>query len=378
MVILLASSSNKPKPQFSSAHQVQSQDQSDSQNNSLPITQDQCQQLLALLKNHNSDNQASVHQVATTSANQDQLFSNMSGKFNIPSSVFNPIASVPNFSHSVFSATFIHSFQVASNHDLDPSPWIIDTGATDHMIGSVSFFTSITAIVSNHVKLPNGQLAAVTHIGTVKISEHLILTDVLCIPSFSFNLISASKLIKSLHCCLIFLDSFCFIQNMFPWLTIGLGKEKGGLFFLQNNSDFTSAFRSSFTAVSVKAPSTDVWHYRLGHPSQSRLDLLKPLLPNVPLHSNKTCTVCPSAKQRKLSFPVSVSCTKSPFDIIHCDIWGPFSVNTINGSRYFLTIVDDFTRFTWVYLMHHKSQTISSFNLSFLMLKHNSLQRSNA
>lgn len=94
---------------------------------------------------------------------------------------------------------------------------------------------------------------------------------------------------------------------MFTWLTIGLGKEKGGLFYLQNNPDFTSVFRSSFSIVSIKAPSTDVWHYRLGHPSQSRLDLLKPLLPNISLHSNNTCTVCPLAKQHKLPFPVSTS-----------------------------------------------------------------------
>jgi transposase InsO family protein len=65
------------------------------------------------------------------------------------------------------------------------------------------------------------------------------------------------------------------------------------------------------------------------------------------------------AKQRKLSFPVSHTCIESLFDIIRCDIWGPFSINSINGSRFFLTIVDDHSRFTWVYLMHNKSQTNS-------------------
>jgi Flp pilus assembly protein protease CpaA len=100
------------------------------------------------------------------------------------------------------------------------------------MVGSISFLTTITTVVSTQVKLPNGQFAAVTHIGTVRISNDLILTDVLCIPSFSFNLLSASKLTKSLCCCLIFFASFCFIQNMFTWSTIGLGKEKDGLFYL--------------------------------------------------------------------------------------------------------------------------------------------------
>lgn len=49
----------------------------------------------------------------------------------------------------------------------------------------------------------------------------------------------------------------------------------------------------------------------------------------------------------------------SIFDLIHCDIWGPFYVSTLNGFKYFLTIVDDCSRCTWVYLMKLKSDTQS-------------------
>lgn len=187
---------NKPKLQFSLVNQVpQHQTNSESQPPPLAITQEQCQPLLTMLKH------ASAHLVGSTSINQYHIFSNMSST-SIISSIF-----VFYSSHSIFSTTHFHSLQVASNHNQDHNPCIIDTGVANHMIGSVFFFTSITAIVSTHVKLPNSQLAAVTHIGTVKISEYLILTDVLCIPPFSFNMISASKLI-TLCCCLIFLDSF--------------------------------------------------------------------------------------------------------------------------------------------------------------------------
>jgi len=51
--------------------------------------------------------------------------------------------------------------------------------------------------------------------------------------------------------------------------------------------------------------------------------------------------------------------TTVPFELIHCDIWGGYSIPTHNGARYFLTIVDDFTRCTWVYLMKNKSETQS-------------------
>jgi hypothetical protein len=234
------------------------------------------------------------------------------------------------------------------------------------MVSSTKFFTSITSIVSRKVRLPNGAYAEVTHIGTVSLSNNFILVNVLCVPSFSFNLISASKLTKNIKCCLIFFGGYCFIQNLLTWKTIGLGKEKGGLFhlLLQNASELhssvsisASANASSSTASPFKSASANVWHYRLGHVSNSRIKLLQSLIPSIDCNSADVCTVCPLAKQRKLSFPVSISTSQSVFEMIHCDIWGPFSVHSINGSRYFLTIVDDFSRYTWVYLLHSKSQT---------------------
>jgi hypothetical protein len=61
------------------------------------------------------------------------------------------------------------------------------------MINCPSLFTTITAVVFTFVKLPNGSTVPVTHIGIVVILESLTLTEVLCVPSFTFNLISASK-----------------------------------------------------------------------------------------------------------------------------------------------------------------------------------------
>lgn len=62
-------------------------------------------------------------------------------------------------------------------------------------------------------------------------------------------------------------------------------------------------------------------------------------------------------KQIRLSFPSSPMSTHAPFDLLHYDIWGPHKVPTHLGARFFLTIVDDFTRCTWVFLMQYKSKT---------------------
>lgn len=66
-------------------------------------------------------------------------------------------------------------------------------------------------------------------------------------------------------------------------------------------------------------------------------------------------TFCPLAKQRKLPFESHNHLAKSPFDLIHCDIWGPYHVLSHSGYRYFMTLVDDCSRFPWIYLLKNKS-----------------------
>ena len=67
-------------------------------------------------------------------------------------------------------------------------------------------------------------------------------------------------------------------------------------------------------------------------------------------------SICPLTKQTTLSFPRSSITTHSAFDMLHCDVWGPHKIPTHSGLSFFLTIVDDFTRCTWIFLMQHKSE----------------------
>lgn len=108
----------------------------------------------------------------------------------------------------------------------------MDIGATDHKICSAALFTSIKAKLSHSVALPNGNVASVTHIGTVKITETLVLEDVLCVPSFSFNLILARKLTQTSKCCLIFSPQSCFEQDLSTWKTTRMGEVRQVLYHL--------------------------------------------------------------------------------------------------------------------------------------------------
>jgi len=65
------------------------------------------------------------------------------------------------------------------------------------------------------------------------------------------------------------------------------------------------------------------------------------------------------AKQSRLPFSPSTISSIKPFEIIHCDIWGRYRHPSLTGAHYFLTIVDDFSRFTWIFLMRHKNEAQS-------------------
>ena len=94
---------------------------------------------------------------------------------------------------------------------------------------------------------------------------------------------------------------------------------------------------------------TLIWHYRLGHLSDERLRVLRTQYPFISSEKIHLCDICNSAKQKKLPFTLSTSKTAVVFYLIHMDIWGPCSINSMQGFRYFLTVVDDFSRYTWIF-----------------------------
>ncbi|XP_060195426.1 uncharacterized protein LOC132624703 [Lycium barbarum] len=148
------------------------------------------------------------------------------------------------------------------------------------------------------------------------------------------------------------------------------GKVKEGLYLLEPNSPRSSCsfnanvllipkgrnsnLESVSNVVHVNAKSdVKLWHVRLGHLPFSAMKHLSFL--HCDSVSDFICDICPKARQTRLSFPISSIKTKSMFEVIHIDTWGPYKSGTYNGFKYFLTIVDDFTRGTWTFLLSTKS-----------------------
>ena len=83
--------------------------------------------------------------------------------------------------HSVFAVN------PANKTAFDNETWVLDTGATNHIIHSITLFTKITSSISTFVQLPNGERVSIMHTGTIQVTSTLVLENVLCVPSFSFN-----------------------------------------------------------------------------------------------------------------------------------------------------------------------------------------------
>lgn len=66
-------------------------------------------------------------------------------------------------------------------------------------------------------------------------------------------------------------------------------------------------------------------------------------------------------KQHRSSFKRSESRAETNFEYVHADPWGPAPVATLGGIRYFLSIIDDYSEKTWVFLLKHKSEALSRF-----------------
>lgn len=97
------------------------------------------------------------------------------------------------------------------------------------------------------------------------------------------------------------------------------------------------------------------WHQRLCHDSKekpSKVDFLKNNSVNF---SNETCDSCAKENFVRTPFPISNNKSKDAFELIHCDIWGGYRMPSYTNGNYFLTIVDDYSRAVWVFLIKHKN-----------------------
>lgn len=83
-----------------------------------------------------------------------------------------------------------------------------------------------------------------------------------------------------------------------------------------------------------------------------------------------SCVECIKGKYTKVK-KKGASMATELLECIHSDIWGPYSISTINGHKYFISFIDDFSRYSYVYLIREKSEALDVFEIIKLRLKIN-------
>ena len=103
----------------------------------------------------------------------------------------------------------------------------------------------------------------------------------------------------------------------------------------------------------------------MGHPSNKVLDVaLSSLKISCPSHSDNGlphCKHCLSGKMHQFSFPISTFHASKPLELVHSDVWGPAPVTSTNDFQYYLLFVDEYSKFSWLYLLKHKSDVLDIF-----------------
>ena len=307
---------------------------------------------------------------------------------------------------------------MASAEGQSSNAWYLDSGATNHVtnaIGNMNLNSEYQG--KDKLTVGNGNKLHISHIGhsmlpTYNPHKHIKLNHILCVPDIAKNLISVSKLLLDNDINVEFHKSVCFIKDKSQGKILVKGVARDGLYKLlcmpthlsgnkvtyavelssfsksesisyisnpmsmmcfnssvgSNESVSTSVAESSeadkASSRNFRTNDMDLWHYRLGHPNLSVLR--NTLLSCNQLNINKNifpsfCNACQYGKQAKQSFKSIETKTSTALELIHSDLWGPTPIPSTHGHKYYISFVDERTRYTWLFPLTAKSQALNTF-----------------
>lgn len=235
--------------------------------------------------------------------------------------------------------------------------WILDSGATSHYSNDKKLFTSLESF-EDEATVADGHSVKIRGTGNCKIdminetekTTIATLTNVLYAPDLHGNFISikclAKKGIKA-----VFVDDKCelFLNNK----QIAVAYLINDLYILNQRKLF-----------SINQPKKCVhdWHRILGHRNIEAIKLMstKNLVNGLEIavcNCNSSCEICIEAKMTRKPFAKEKpKVSKNILDIVYSDLCGPLQTETPSGKRYFLTFIDEFSRYTKVYLLRTKDE----------------------
>ena len=252
--------------------------------------------------------------------------------------------------------------------------WLLDSGCSRHMTHRREDFTRYVELkVPVNVNLADQSKICGIGIGDIELRlfdgtkyVRTVIHGVLHVPKLKNKLLSISDItdrgstitFKGKSCTLTMNDK---VYN--------LGQRHGKLWHLHCENEECFSVTSASSHVSP-----ELWHQRYAHLSHGKLRELhrKEMVVGLdydPKAAEKcVCEGCIMGKHHRTPFPKhSTRVTTKPLELIHSDVCGPMSVPSIGGSRYFISFIDNFSRYTVTYMMKKKSEALEKFKLYVAM-----------
>ncbi|KAK1415826.1 hypothetical protein QVD17_31614 [Tagetes erecta] len=260
------------------------------------------------------------------------------------------------------------------NINVPSNTWWIDSGSMVHITNSLQGFLTIRMLERNQrtVRMGGGEPLNVEGIGTMqllmKTGQCLELKDTLYVPRITRNLVSVPKLD---------INGFDVAHGRgkvtisFNSLLIGFGYLNGPVDACLYKLELDHEFSKSLLSFNVNANSTKrkrdletssmLWHQRLDHISRDRMSRLvkDEVLPNLDFSDFETCVKCLKGKMAKGN-KKGATRSSNLLEIIHTDISGPYP-DGISGHNSFITFVDDYSRYMYLFLIKEKSESLETF-----------------
>jgi transposase InsO family protein len=252
--------------------------------------------------------------------------------------------------------------------------WIADTGATSHMTPHRLWFTSYRPHVVP-IRVANNAIVYSAGVGDVVLTptnaslRPCHLSRVLHVPELQNNLFAVLHLT---------------LQHKFRVVIEGSQlqcSQQGALCLTATVKDGTAYMGVKVAAVAEAALASRVpltrslWHRRLVHIGEAKIEqaLKHALAQGLKVDSDDPiphiCVPCVHGKQHRDPFPAKVSnCSKTPFERIHSDLH-EVPCLTSSGYCYWLTFIDNCSRYTWIYLLKSTSEAFNAFRLFKAMVK---------
>lgn len=240
--------------------------------------------------------------------------------------------------------------------------WLLDSGASAHMCFDEKLFTSIEKH-SQRVMLATGETITSSGIGTIYLQSNftdITLKNVLLVKELNSHILSVSKILSHNNS-VIFEKNFALIKNGNEILL--RAKLNEGIFEAEI---VENTVKMAIGSKKEKISEFELWHKRFGHLNWNDLCYMqkKSLVMGIKLEKPNyfSCMTCALCKIQTKPFNSNHTLkTKQLLEVIHTDICGPIKVNSMGGAAYFITFIDDFSRYVSTFFLKQKSDALKVF-----------------